>query len=153
MKETKIETTLWKSANKLRGSVEWGEYKHIILSLIFLKFANEKFNKQREQLISEGKEQHIDKTEFYSKDNIFYIPENGRWDYLINNASSNDISQKIDNAISEIEKYNLTLSGALPSNYFTRIDLGKTKLKKILDDINNLDTELNDLDIINLQME
>ena len=148
MKETKIETTLWKSANKLRGSVEWGEYKHIILSLIFLKFANEKFNKQREQLISEGKEQHIDKTEFYSKDNIFYIPENGRWDYLINNASSNDISQKIDNAISEIEKYNLTLSGALPSNYFTRIDLGKTKLKKILDDINNLDTELNDLDII-----
>ena len=33
-----FEETLWDSANKLRGSVESAEYKHIVLSLIFLKF-------------------------------------------------------------------------------------------------------------------
>ena len=31
-----IEETLWESANKLRGSVEPSEYKHVVLSLIFL---------------------------------------------------------------------------------------------------------------------
>ena len=33
-----IEESLWDSANKLRGTVEPSEYKHIVLSLIFLKF-------------------------------------------------------------------------------------------------------------------
>ncbi len=31
-----IEETLWESANKLRGSVEHSEYKHVVLSLTFL---------------------------------------------------------------------------------------------------------------------
>lgn len=31
-----IEETLWESANKLRGSVEASEYKHVVLSLTFL---------------------------------------------------------------------------------------------------------------------
>ena len=32
-KEKSIEETLWESANKLRGSVEPSEYKHVVLSL------------------------------------------------------------------------------------------------------------------------
>jgi len=75
MKKDNIESTLWATANKLRGSVEWGEYKHIILSLIFLKFANEKFTLQKEKLINDGKEKFIDTVEFYSQDNIFFIPQ------------------------------------------------------------------------------
>lgn len=31
-----IEETLWESANRLRGSVEHSEYKHVVLSLTFL---------------------------------------------------------------------------------------------------------------------
>ncbi len=43
---------LWDAANKLRGSVESSEYKHIVLSLIFLKFISdtlqaENFKKHR----------------------------------------------------------------------------------------------------------
>jgi type I restriction enzyme M protein len=38
-----IEETLWDSANKLRGSVEPSEYKHVVLGLIFLKFASDKY--------------------------------------------------------------------------------------------------------------
>jgi type I restriction enzyme M protein len=30
-----IEVTLWEAANKLRGSVEPAEYKHVVLGLIF----------------------------------------------------------------------------------------------------------------------
>ena len=37
-----FEESLWDSANRLRGSVESSEYKHVVLSLIFLKFVSDK---------------------------------------------------------------------------------------------------------------
>ena len=47
-KQKSFEETLWDSANKLRGSVEPSEYKHVVLSLIFLKFASDKFEERRQ---------------------------------------------------------------------------------------------------------
>lgn len=49
-KQKSPKETLWDSANKLLGSVEPSEYKHVILSLIFLKFASEKFEHRRQEL-------------------------------------------------------------------------------------------------------
>ena len=60
IKEKSIEETLWESANKLRGSVEPAEYKHVVLGLIFLKFASDKFEEHRKSLIAEGKEKYIE---------------------------------------------------------------------------------------------
>ncbi len=59
-KHKSIEETLWDSANKLRGTVEPSEYKHVVLGLIFLKFASDKFEERKRELIAEGKN-------FYSK--------------------------------------------------------------------------------------
>ena len=59
-KEKAIEVTLWEAANKLRGSVEPAEYKHVVLGLIFLKFASDKFEEHREKLITEGKEKYVE---------------------------------------------------------------------------------------------
>ena len=53
-KPKSIEETLWQSCDKLRGSVEPSEYKHVVLGLIFLKFASDKFEERRKQLIAEG---------------------------------------------------------------------------------------------------
>ena len=61
-----MEETLWESANKLRGSVESSEYKHIVLGLIFLKFVSDTFEERREKLLEEGKEAFIDMVEFYT---------------------------------------------------------------------------------------
>ena len=61
-----MEEILWDSANKLRGSVEPSEYKHVVLSLIFLKFASDKFEERRIELINEGKEKYLDMIEFYA---------------------------------------------------------------------------------------
>jgi type I restriction enzyme M protein len=66
LKEKNIEETLWESANKLRGSVEPAEYKHVVLGLIFLKFASDKFEEHRKNLIAEGK----GKGEFYTPKTI-----------------------------------------------------------------------------------
>ena len=46
-KEISMEEALWKSADKLRGSVEPAEYKHVVLSLFFLKFASDRLLKMQ----------------------------------------------------------------------------------------------------------
>ena len=60
LKEKSIEESLWDSANKLRGTVESSEYKHVVLGLIFLKFASDKFEERRAELIAEGKEKYLE---------------------------------------------------------------------------------------------
>ena len=67
-----FEESLWDSANRLRGSVESSEYKHVVLSLIFLKFVSDKFEERRAALIAEGKEKYTDMVEFYTMKNVFY---------------------------------------------------------------------------------
>lgn len=134
------EEILWDSANKLRGSVEPSEYKHVVLSLIFLKFANDKFIKRRAELISKGRGAYIEKPEFYLAENVFYLPEESRWSYIIENAKQADITIKVDTALKTIEKINKSLKGALPDNYFSRLGLDQSKFSALLDTINNIDT-------------
>lgn len=139
-KEKSIEVTLWESANKLRGSVEPAEYKHVVLGLIFLKFTSDKFEEQRAKLIADGKEKYIDMADFYNKDNVFYLDEISRWSYIIKKAKQSDIALIIDTALHNIEKNNKALKGALPDNYFSRLGLDITKLASLLDTINDMDT-------------
>ncbi|MFH2046573.1 MAG: class I SAM-dependent DNA methyltransferase [Pseudomonadota bacterium] len=139
-KQKSVEETLWDSANKLRGSVEPSEYKHVVLGLIFLKFASDKYEKRRKELVAEDKEKYAEMVEFYTMKNVFYLPEISRWTYLIKNAKQDDIALKIDTALFTVEKNNPVLKGALPDNYYSRINLEVNKLAALLDTINNIDT-------------
>lgn len=142
-KEKSFEETLWDAANKLRGSVESSEYKHIVLSLIFLKFISDTFEKQRQKLIDAGLVKHVDMVPAYTKDNVFYLPPESRWSFVQQNAKQEDIALKIDTALSTIEKNNKALQGALPDNYFSRLGLDVSKLSALIDVINNIDTLAN----------
>ncbi|MEX2580545.1 MAG: class I SAM-dependent DNA methyltransferase [Verrucomicrobiales bacterium] len=135
-----FEETLWDTANRLRGSVESSEYKHVVLSLIFLKFVSDKFEERRAELIAEGKEDYLDMVEFYTMQNVFYLPETSRWSYIQQHAKQGDIAIKIDSALSAVEKSNASLKGALPDNYFSRLGLDGSKLAALIDAINNIDT-------------
>ncbi len=135
-----MEEALWESANKLRGSVEPSEYKHVVLSLIFLKYANDRFEERRKELEAEGKEAFADQAVFYNAKNVFYLDTESRWSFIMENAKQNDIAIKIDKALADVEKANPTLRGALPSNYYSGLGLDKTKLSALLDEINKIDT-------------
>lgn len=135
-----IEETLWQACDKLRGSIEPSEYKHVVLGLIFLKFASDKFEERKKELIKEGQEKYIENPAFYSMKNVFFLEEISRWSYIAKNAAQNDIALKIDTALHTIEKDNKALKGALPDNYFSRLGLDKTKLKSLIDKINEIDT-------------
>lgn len=74
-KEVRFEEALWDAANKLRGSVESSEYKHIVLSLIFLKFISDTFEQRKQALIDAGQEKYVDLVQAYTKENVFYLAE------------------------------------------------------------------------------
>lgn len=139
-KSKSIEETLWDSANKLRGTVESSEYKHVVLGLIFLKFASDKFEERRKELMAEGKEKFLEMKEFYNMKNVFFLPEESRWSYVMQHSKQNDIALKIDTALHTVEKNNPALKGALPDNYFSRLNMEVSKLSALLDTINNIDT-------------
>jgi type I restriction enzyme M protein len=139
-KEKAIEVALWESANKLRGSVEPAEYKHVVLGLIFLKFASDKFEEHRNKLIAKGQEKYIEIPDFYNQNNVFFLEEISRWIYIVKKARQNDIALIIDTALHTIEKDNKSLKGALPDNYFSRLGLDITKLASLISEIDNINT-------------
>jgi|SRR5690554_146360 len=140
VKEKSIEETLWQSCDKLRGSVESSEYKHVVLGLIFLKFASDKFEERKEEIIAAGQEKYVENKEFYNMKNVFFLMETSRWSYIKANAKQDDLALKIDTALHQIEKNNPALKGALPDNYFSRLGLDKTKLASLIDQISEINT-------------
>jgi len=128
---------LWEAANRLRGSMDAAEYKHIVLGLIFLKYVSDMFELRREWL--ENVIRDKSNTEYYlenptqedidyireSRDEyisagVFYIPKESRWEYLMANAMSPEIGKLIDNAMIAIERENpKQLRGVLPKIYTT----------------------------------
>ena len=139
-KQKSFEQTLWDTADKLRGTVESSEYKHVVLSLIFLKFVSDKFEARYQELIDEGQDAYLDMVEFYTMKNVFYLPEHSRWSYIQKQAKQDDIAVKIDTALHNVEKNNKSLKGALPDNYFSRMGIDVSKLAALIDSINNIDT-------------
>ena len=135
-----MEAALWESCNKLRGSVEPAEYKHVVLSLIFLKYAGDRFEQRKQELIAQGLKEYVDTVDFYTAENVFYLPEGCRWSFIMQNSKQPNIFQIIDDALSNIEKKNKQLAGALPNNYYSNLGLDKTKFASLLDEINKLDT-------------
>ena len=91
-KKVSLEAGLWNACNKLRGSVSATDYVNVVLGLLFLRFAYDKFNVQREKLLgNEDTKDFADSPRFYSKDNVFYLDETDRWDYLKNHSKQTNI--------------------------------------------------------------
>jgi type I restriction enzyme M protein len=140
-KPKSIEETLWDAASELRGSVDVSEYKHVVLGLIFLKFAGDKFAARRAELLDEGKDKWVDTVEFYTMKNVFYLAPESRWSYIVENAKQPNIAQLIDEALARLERENDSLRGALPSNYYSALNLNRAKLSSLVDKINSIETQ------------
>lgn len=144
-KQVSLEEALWAAADEMRGSVEYPVYKQVVLGLVFLKFVNDRFCRQRAILESDpSTKPFIDEKFAYGKDNVFYLEPESRWEYLIAEAKQSDIKVKIDRAMELIEKDNPTLSGALPTNFYSTVDLDNTKIASLLDILNKLDLTKDD---------
>lgn len=122
--------------------MEPAEYKHVVLSLFFLKFASDKFEIRKQEIIDEGYEKYVNMPDFYSMKNVFFIPEKSRWSFIMENAKQDDIALEIDTALYTIEKENPVLKGALPDNYYSRLHIDTTRLASLLDEIDRINTPM-----------
>lgn len=132
-----FEDKLWLAADKLRGSMDASEYKHVVLGLIFLKFVSDSFNTKHNELVHEAAGFEEDKDE-YTAENIFYVPLDARWNIIASYATSPEIGKVIDNAMEILEKENPVLKGVLSKNY-SRPELDKTRLGELVTLFTNID--------------
>lgn len=147
--EMTLEQTLWEAAEKLRGNQEPSEYKHIVLGLVFLKYISDRFEERRDEITASLEEDGIPeerRTEFledrdeYVSQNVFWVPENARWNYIQSRAKLPTVGQDIDAAMDLLEKDPAnakTLRGVLPRN-FGRDGLDKRRLGELVDLIGSI---------------
>jgi site-specific DNA-methyltransferase (adenine-specific) len=107
-----LEKTLWAAADKMRGGVSVTNYKFLILGLIFLKYISDSFDERYNTLKKEGLGLEEDR-DAYVEENVFFVPENARWQYLVDHAKDYNIGEILDKALDSIEKENPTLKGVL----------------------------------------
>ena len=111
-----LEDKLWAAADKMRGAVSVSDYKFIVLGLIFLKYISDSFEERFKELVDEGYGLEEEK-DSYTEKNIFYVPKNARWEYLVEHSKDNNIGEMIDDALTLIEKDNTSLKNVLPKDY------------------------------------
>ena len=97
-----FEATLWKAADKLRGSMDASEYKHVVLGLIFLKYVDDAFTERREELAAEleadgitgdDAEPLLESRDEYMAKGVFWVPPESRWEYLQASARQPEIGK------------------------------------------------------------
>ncbi len=126
-----FEDKLWMAADKLRGTMDSAEYKHVVLGLIFLKYISDSFLEKYEALQAEEFADPEDRDEYFA-DNVFWVPTKARWSFLQKKAKDPKIGQLIDEAMTSIEQDNKTLKGVLPKDY-ARPALDKSRLGELID--------------------
>jgi len=136
-----FEAILWKAADKLRGSMDSSEYKHVVLGLIFLKYIDDAFAERSEQLrtdlAAEGYEpdtieELAESRDEYTAEGVFWVPPEARWPSIQAAAKQPEIGKLIDNAMDLVEVDNPSLRGVLPRNY-SRPALDQRRLGELVD--------------------
>lgn len=139
-----LENILWNCRVALRGVGSTEKNRDAVISLVFLKFAGDKFENRRAEIVAEhGNIAHfLEKTSFYTAANVFFLRESARWSYIVKNAASNEIAVIIDKALAEIESDNAALKGALLLNLFSTLGVEKSRIKNLIDNVNKLNEKI-----------
>lgn len=138
-----FEKQIWDAACVLWGHIPAAEYRKVIVGLIFLRYISSAFERKYNQLVADGDGFEDDK-DAYLMDNIFYVPEQARWNTISDAAHTPEIGSVIDDAMRAIEAENKSLKNVLPKNY-ANPDLDKRVLGDVVDIFtNNMDMDATD---------
>lgn len=114
-----------------------------VLGLIYLRYAFTRFKYVEAEILKDrpsrnGVKLPVESSDFKSKSAIF-LPENARYDYLLNLPKDKNLGEAVDKAMEAIEKECPDLSGILPKNYQTifKNDLLKDLLRLFNNDALN----------------
>jgi type I restriction enzyme M protein len=155
-----LEKRLWEAADQLRANsgLTASQYSTPVLGLIFLRFAEARFAKRRAELenppsparAGEGKGEgtsrmsrrgpsRIDDPGAYHAEGVIYLTLNARYDHLLNLPEGENVGQKINEAMADIEKDNPQLAGVLPRTFQI---FNSTLLKELLKKVSEIPESL-----------
>ncbi|WP_026910400.1 type I restriction-modification system subunit M [Patulibacter minatonensis] len=147
-----LQDTLWKAADKLRGSLDASQYKDVVLGLVFLKYVSDAFQERREAIASEleGEEEAyvqetLEDADEYVGSGVFWVAPKARWSWIAERAkgtpaSATDDAQNvgdlIDAAMQALMRDNESLKSTLPTTY-GRDNIDQRRLGELVDLFNS----------------
>lgn len=147
--EKELKDTLWKAADKLRGSMDAAQYKDVVLGLVFLKYVSDAFveraGRLAAELTAEGYDADaiaatIEDPDEYTGAGVFWVAEDARWPRLVEMAKVNDgktIGQRLNEAMDLLMADNHALAGTLP-RVFNQPQVDQRRLAELLDLLNSV---------------
>jgi type I restriction enzyme M protein len=135
MSNQELEKRLWEAADQLRANsnLKASEYSAPVLGLIFLRYADLKFQVAKEKIegkIAQNSRRQI-RPDTYQAEGVLYLPDIARYDYLLHRPEGANVGEAVNDAMKKIEEDNLELKGVLPRGYETFEPHVLTELLKI----------------------
>lgn len=144
-----LKDTLWKAADKLRGSMDASQYKDVVLGLIFLKYVSDAFAERRgaieAELAGDGYDDEqiadtLEDPDEYTGHGVFWVEPDARWGTLVDQAKvqgHKTIGERINEAMALLMADNPSLEGTLPQ-LFNRQNVDQRRLAELLDLLNSV---------------
>ncbi|MFA7558869.1 MAG: type I restriction-modification system subunit M N-terminal domain-containing protein, partial [Hydrogenophaga sp.] len=143
-----LDKQLWSSADRLRANVNPGDYMHVVLGLVFLKYVSDAFKERREELkaaftdpnhdyylgedAADLIEQELEARDYYTEKNVFWVPALARWDFIKDHAKV-ALGTKLQVKNGKTSEYEFKGIGRLLDDALEAIEKENPKLKGVLD--------------------
>ena len=114
-----LESRLWDAADELRANsgLKASEYGAPVLGLIFLRFAEARFEAAREEIESKASARRKIGPSDYQAQGLIYLAPEARFSELLDLPEVSDLGKAVNDAMRFAEEHNPELSGVLPRRY------------------------------------
>jgi len=116
---TRVRRTLWAAADELRANstLAPAEYRGPVLGLIFLAYAEHRFEQVRPELEARSTARRPVTADDYRARSVLFVPADARLSYLVDLPERENLGRAIDEAMKLIEGSNPELRDVLPRGY------------------------------------
>jgi type I restriction enzyme M protein len=136
-----LEQRLWDAADELRANsgLKASEYGTPVLGLIFLRFADAKFQAATAAIEAKASARRIVGPSDYHAQRVLYLTQESRFAHLLALPEGADLGKAVNDAMRAVEDHNPELAGVLPKTY-TSIE--NTTIASLLRHINGYTKDL-----------
>lgn len=114
-----VRRTLWAAADQLRANsaLAPNEYRGPVLGLIFLAYAEHRFDQVRPELEGKATARRRVSPDDYRARSVLFIAQEARLSYLVSLPEKEDLGAAVDSAMRLVEVHNSELKDVLPKDY------------------------------------
>jgi type I restriction enzyme M protein len=140
-----LESILFNCREYLRSNASLNDKRDLLLTLVFMRFIGEKFEKAQNEMRQECLDNGISDEEVIKSflnspsryKGIAFVPKKSRWHEIMQQPVSK-LNAALDDAIQELEDSGGELKGCIRIGLFTSINLDANVIKKVVDEVNKI---------------